>query len=64
MNISEWLEYASMKADEAREAMFAAQNICPSCWGHGDHGVEEETGCLFICYGCGGSGRYQNKVAA
>ena len=64
MNISEWFEYATMKADDAREAMYAAMNVCPSCEGCGDHGVEEDTGCLFTCYGCDGTGRFHNEVAA
>jgi DnaJ-class molecular chaperone len=64
MNMNEWLEYAAMKADEARDAMYMALNICSSCDGHGDHGIEEETGCQFVCYGCGGTGRYHNEVAA
>jgi DnaJ-class molecular chaperone len=64
MNISEWLEYAAQCAYEAREAYYAAQNICPSCGGMGDHGVEEDTGCLFTCYSCGGTGRYHGEVAA
>jgi hypothetical protein len=30
---------------------------CDSCGGWGDHGVEEETGCLYVCYACGGTGK-------
>ena len=29
---------------------------CPSCYGYGDHGVEEDTGALYACYTCGCSG--------
>lgn len=29
---------------------------CPSCGGYGDHGIEEDTGFLYICYRCGGMG--------
>lgn len=36
---------------------------CPSCDGYGDHGVEEESGCLYVCYCCGGSGRVDEAVA-
>jgi len=31
-------------------------DYCESCDGFGDHGVEEETGRLYICYSCGGTG--------
>lgn len=37
---------------------------CPSCGGFGDHGVEEESGCLYVCYACGGSGRVEASIAA
>lgn len=59
---AEYNEYAQVMAAEAREAYFAAQNICMSCDGFGDHGVEEETGCLYVCYGCGGTGKYNEGV--
>lgn len=59
---AEYNEYAQVMAAEAREAYFAAQNICPSCDGFGDHGVEEESGCLYVCYGCGGTGKYNEGV--
>lgn len=29
---------------------------CDSCDGFGDHGVDED-GCLYVCYGCGGTGK-------
>lgn len=29
---------------------------CPSCGGYGDHGIEEESGCAYVCYRCGGDG--------
>lgn len=29
---------------------------CDSCDGYGDHGVEEESGCLYACYACGMTG--------
>ena len=31
-------------------------DYCESCDGFGDHGIEEETGRLYICYSCGGTG--------
>lgn len=36
---------------------------CPSCGGFGDHGVEEESGCLYVCYCCGGSGLVPESMA-
>jgi hypothetical protein len=30
---------------------------CESCGGFGDHGIEEETGCLYTCYCCYGTGK-------
>jgi len=56
--VAEWREYAAHCEFEAREAYYAANNVCFSCGGMGDHGVEPDTGCLYICYGCGGSGKY------
>jgi hypothetical protein len=35
----------------------ATTMVCSSCDGFGDHGVEEESGCLYACYACGGTGR-------
>jgi hypothetical protein len=29
----------------------------------GDHGVEPDTGCLYICYGCGSTGKYFEVAA-
>lgn len=40
------------------ERSYAEMNRCPSCDGWGDHGYEEETNCRYICYGCGGTGKY------
>jgi hypothetical protein len=61
--IPEWREYAANLEFEAREAYYAAQNICYHCGGMGDHGVEPDTGCLYICYGCGGTGKYFEVAA-
>ena len=56
--VAEWREYADWTAEIALDDYFRHQNRCPSCDGWGDHGVEEETNCLYTCYGCGGTGRY------
>lgn len=58
-NANNWQEYASLLSDEAYDAYHRHRNICPSCDGFGDHGVEEETGRLYICFGCGGTGKYR-----
>jgi hypothetical protein len=58
LHIAEWREYSQECAHQAREARYAAENVCPSCGGTGDHGVEPDTGCLFVCYSCAGTGKY------
>jgi len=63
-NEADYIAYADMLAAEAREAYFAAQDICPVCAGAGDHGFEEETGCLYTCYGCYGTGKYACEAVA
>jgi hypothetical protein len=35
---------------------------CTHCDGFGDHGLDED-GCLYICYGCGGTGFEPQEVA-
>ena len=55
--MAEWREYAAWQAHLAREAYLRALNECESCGGFGDHGVDED-GCLYVCYGCGGTGKY------
>ncbi len=59
---AEYNEYAQQMEMLAAEEYYEAQNICPSCGGHGDHGLDED-GCLYVCYGCGGTGKY-HEVAA
>ena len=59
---AEYNEYASQMAMVATEEYYAAQNICPSCGGFGDHGLDED-GRLYVCYGCGGTGKYNEGVA-
>lgn len=56
-------EYSELLLDESIEARYKALNRCPSCDGWGDHGVEEESGCLYVCYSCGGTGKYHCEVA-
>jgi hypothetical protein len=46
-----WQEWVMLTQAEAT-------NTCMSCDGDGHHGFEEETGCLYICYGCGGTGKH------
>jgi hypothetical protein len=46
-----WEEYAD---DEQCRAL----NLCSSCGGSGNHGVEEDTGCFYTCYLCFGTGNY------
>ena len=57
MQIETWLEYSEELRIESVERYYKFQNICPSCGGCGDHGYDEE-GCLYVCYGCGGTGKY------
>jgi DnaJ-class molecular chaperone len=60
----EWREYADWCEEVALEEYCKHQNICYSCGGWGDSGVEPEilwlpeTGLLYICFTCGGSGKY------
>jgi hypothetical protein len=46
-----WQEWVVLTQAEATDT-------CISCYGWGDHGVEEETGCLYTCYACCGTGKY------
>ena len=57
MQIETWLEYSEELRIASVERYYQFQNICPSCNGCGDHGYDE-TGCPYICYGCGGNGKY------
>ncbi len=49
---TEWREYCDWQ-------YMILSPYCQSCDGFGDHGVEEESGCLYTCYACGGTGRIQ-----
>lgn len=51
---AEYAEYSKWLSVEE------ADNYCESCGGFGDHGVEEDTGCLYVCYACGGTGKKVN----
>jgi len=53
-----YMDYVSMHQLNEHEARCQLMNICPSCEGAGDHGIEEETGCPYICYACGGTGKF------
>jgi hypothetical protein len=56
--LSSWHEWALLAQAEATDT-------CIRCYGLGDHGFEEETGCRYICYSCGGTGKhYPYKRAA
>jgi hypothetical protein len=57
-----WREYAAWQEWLAREAHYEAINCCTHCGGFGDHGLDED-GCLYVCYGCGGTGKYFQEVA-
>lgn len=57
-----WQEYEMWQRWLAREAYYEALNRCPRCDGFGDHGLDED-GCLYVCYGCGGTGKYFPEVA-
>jgi hypothetical protein len=46
-----WEEWVMLTQAEATDT-------CMRCGGWGDHGVEEETGCLYTCYACGETGKY------
>ena len=48
---AEYAEYSQWLSVES------APDYCESCDGFGDHGVEEESGCLYVCYACGGTGK-------
>lgn len=54
-------EYTNFMREEASMVHLQHTNTCPSCYGDGFYGVEEETGKLYICYGCAGTGRYHSK---
>ena len=47
---AEYAEYSQWLSVES------APDYCESCDGFGDHGVEEETGRLYVCHACGGTG--------
>lgn len=32
-------------------------DICQSCDGYGNHGIDED-GCVYVCYYCHGDGKY------
>ena len=57
MQIETWLEYSEELRIASVERYYQFQNICPSCDGCGDHGYDED-GCMYVCYGCGGNGKY------
>jgi hypothetical protein len=48
----EYAEYAHWMAEIERKENL----LCDHCDGFGDHGLDED-GKLYICYGCGGTGR-------
>lgn len=49
--LTSWMEWGI-------ESQYETLNMCTSCDGTGDHGVEEETGCFYTCYACAGTGNY------
>lgn len=59
---AEYNEYASHMEVLAAKEYYAANNICQSCGGFGDHGTDED-GCLYVCYGCGGTGKFHGAAA-
>ena len=50
---AEYAEYSKWLSVEEKP------DYCESCGGFGDHGVEEDTGCLYVCYACGGTGKWK-----
>ena len=50
-SLTSWLEWCF-------ESQHEVLDKCTSCGGWGDHGLEEETGCLYTCYACYGTGKY------
>lgn len=56
---AEYSEYAAEEAKAELMAYYETQDICPSCHGDGDHGFEPDTGRLYVCFGCGGTGKYK-----
>jgi hypothetical protein len=46
-----WEEWVMLTQAEAADT-------CMRCGGWGDHGFEEETGRLYTCYACCGTGKY------
>ena len=56
-DINNWLEYAQMRQEESMLAYYKHINLCPTCDGHGNHGVDEE-GLPYVCYSCGGTGNW------
>lgn len=57
-----WNEYSEMLFVESVEEFYRFNNECPSCGGCGDHGTDEE-GRMYVCYGCGGTGKYHSSAA-
>lgn len=57
----EWLCGTDEGIDYATDLIETARKhggyVCDSCDGTGDHGIEEESGCLYTCYACCGTGR-------
>lgn len=56
MNNSDMIAAWNCYADWCAARAMRDNQYCDSCDGFGDHGVEEETGCLYTCFACGGTG--------
>ena len=56
-SLMNWFEYSQMRLEDSMLAFYKHIDMCPRCNGCGDHGCDEE-GLPYICYGCGGTGKW------
>lgn len=55
--LTSWMEWEV-------ETQHEVLDKCTSCGGWGDHGFEEETGFLYTCHACFGTGQYDARSLA
>lgn len=53
MQTFDYQAYEAYCADQQYQIL----DICDSCHGYGDHGLDDE-GKVYVCYACGGDGKY------
>jgi len=57
--VNTYTKYRDYAEEEAMMVYYETQDICPSCHGAGDHGFEPDTGQIYVCFSCGGTGKYK-----